>query len=92
MDALFQAVDVTGVSTNVSTLLIAFIGINLLFLGAYYVKKTMNRGLLVVLCGFDFLAIKPTQNEKKEKNSMLVQGGLQSGHGGFLDTACHLRS
>ena len=44
IDNLFTAVDVSGVSTNVSTLLIAFIGINLLFLGAYYVKKTMNRG------------------------------------------------
>ena len=43
MDALFQAVDVTGVSTNVSTLLIAFIGINLLFLGYKYVKRTMGR-------------------------------------------------
>ena len=43
MDALFTAVDVSGVSTNVSTLMIAFIGINLLFLGYYYVKKTMTR-------------------------------------------------
>ena len=43
MDALFQAVDVTGVSTNVSTLLIAFIGVNLLFLGYKYVKRTMGR-------------------------------------------------
>ena len=43
MDALFTAVDVTGVSTNVSTLLIAFIGINLLFLGYKYVKRTMGR-------------------------------------------------
>jgi len=44
MDALFTAVDVAGVSTNVSTLLIAFIGINLLFLGAYYIKKTLRAG------------------------------------------------
>lgn len=44
MDALFAAVDVADVSTNVSTLMIAFIGINLLFLGYRYVKKTMNRG------------------------------------------------
>ena len=43
MDALFTAVDVTGVSTNVSTLLIAFIGINLLFLGYKYVKRTKGR-------------------------------------------------
>ena len=44
MQALFDAVDVTGVSTNVSTLMVAFIGINLLFLGYRYVRKTMNRG------------------------------------------------
>ena len=44
MDALLAAVDVTGVSTNVSTLMIAFIGINLLFLGYRYVRKTMARG------------------------------------------------
>jgi len=44
MQDLFDAVSVTGISTNVSTLLIAFIGINLLFLGYRYVRKTMNRG------------------------------------------------
>jgi len=43
MDALFNAVDITGVSTNVSTLLIAFIGVNLLFLGYKYVKRVMGR-------------------------------------------------
>jgi hypothetical protein len=43
MEALFTAVDVSGVSTNVSTLLVAFIGINLLFLGYKYVKKSMGR-------------------------------------------------
>jgi len=43
MTALFEAVDVTGVSGNVSTLLVAFIGINLLFLGYKYVKKSMGR-------------------------------------------------
>ena len=43
MQVLFDAVDVTGVSTNVSTLLIAFIGINLLFLGYHYVRKSMGR-------------------------------------------------
>jgi hypothetical protein len=44
MQDLFDAVSVTGISTNVSTLLVAFIGINLLFLGYRYVRKTMNRG------------------------------------------------
>jgi hypothetical protein len=44
MQALFDAVDVTGISTNVSTLMIAFIGIGLLFLGYAYVKRTMAAG------------------------------------------------
>ena len=44
IDNMFGAVSVSGISTNVSTLLIAFIGINLLFLGYRYVRKTMNRG------------------------------------------------
>ena len=42
MAALFTAVDVSTVSTNVSTLLIAFIGISLLFLGAKYIKRTLR--------------------------------------------------
>lgn len=42
MAALFTAVDVSGVSTNVSTLLIAFIGISLLFLGYRYIKRSMR--------------------------------------------------
>ncbi len=44
MDALFAAVNLTGLSTNVSTLMVTFVGINLLFLGYRYVRKTMNRG------------------------------------------------
>jgi len=44
MQALFDAVDVTGISTNVSTLMIAFIGIGLLFLGYSYVRRTMSAG------------------------------------------------
>ena len=44
MDALFAAVNLTGLSTNVSTLMVPFVGINLLFLGYRYVRKTMNRG------------------------------------------------
>lgn len=44
MAALFTAVDVSTLSGNVSTLLISFIGVNLLFLGYRYVKKTMGRG------------------------------------------------
>lgn len=44
MDALFTAVDISSLSTNVSALLISFIGINLVFLGYRYVKRTMGRG------------------------------------------------
>lgn len=44
MDALFTAVDISGMSTNISTLLIAFVGINLIFLGYKYVRKVMGRG------------------------------------------------
>jgi len=39
MAALFTAADITPLSTNVSTLLIGFIGVGLLFLGYRYVKK-----------------------------------------------------
>ena len=44
IDTLFSAVEIGGISTNVSTLLIGFIGINLLFLGGIYVKKAMGFG------------------------------------------------
>ncbi|BCS53910.1 hypothetical protein [Geobacter sp. SVR] len=44
IDDMFTAVNISGVSSNVGTLLISFIGINLLFLGAYYVNKTMTKG------------------------------------------------
>ena len=39
MDAMFAAVDMAGVNTNVSTLLIAFIGIGMLFMGYRLVRK-----------------------------------------------------
>ena len=39
MAALFTAVDVSGLSSNVSTLLIAFIGVSLLFVGYRYIRK-----------------------------------------------------
>ena len=42
MQALFDAVDVTGISTNVSTLVIAFIGIGLLFLCYAYVGRATS--------------------------------------------------
>lgn len=44
IDNLFAAVEIAGIETNVSTLLIGFIGINLLFLGGIYVKKAMGFG------------------------------------------------
>ncbi len=43
MDALFNAVDVSSISTNVSAILVAFIGINVLFVGYGYIKRTFFR-------------------------------------------------
>lgn len=40
MDALFTAVDISTLSGNVSTLLIGFIGVGLLFLGWRYIKRS----------------------------------------------------
>lgn len=40
MEALFTAVDISGLATNVSTLLIGFIGVGLLFVGARYIRKS----------------------------------------------------
>jgi hypothetical protein len=40
MDALFTAADVSGLSGNVTTLLVAFIGLGLLFTGMKYLKKS----------------------------------------------------
>ena len=40
MDALFQAVGVTSLNTNVLTILSAFVGIGVLFVGYRYLKKT----------------------------------------------------
>jgi hypothetical protein len=45
MDALFTAVDITGVSTSVSTLMVGFIGISLIFFGYNVVRKVLNRGV-----------------------------------------------
>ena len=44
MAALFTAVDTATLATNVSTLQIAFIGVGLLFMGFYYIKRTMHTG------------------------------------------------
>lgn len=43
MDALFTAVDISTLSTNVSTLLVGFIAVNLLFVGYKYVRRAMNK-------------------------------------------------
>lgn len=40
---LFAAVDISAISTNVQTLLIAFIGIALLFVGYRFIRKTIGR-------------------------------------------------
>lgn len=44
MDPLFAAADVTGLATNVSTMLVAFVGVALLFAGYKFVKRGLNRG------------------------------------------------
>lgn len=44
MAALFTAADVSTLSTNVETLLVAFVGLGLLFLGYRYVRKALGRG------------------------------------------------
>ena len=42
MDAIFAAADITGLVTNVSTLLIAFVGVCLLFVAYRYLMKGMG--------------------------------------------------
>lgn len=39
MEALFTAVDMTGVATNVTALLVGFIGIGLIFFGRRILKR-----------------------------------------------------
>ena len=39
MEAIFTAADISGLSGNVSTLALAFVGIALIGTGFYYVKK-----------------------------------------------------
>lgn len=40
MDALFAAADISTLATNVSTILIGFIGVGLLFTGFRYLRKS----------------------------------------------------
>ena len=42
MDAIFAAADITALAGNVSTLLIGFVGVYLLFLGYRYLMKGMG--------------------------------------------------
>lgn len=42
MDALFTAVDITGLNTNISTLMLGMIAIGLLFVGRRYIGRTMK--------------------------------------------------
>ena len=44
IDTLFTAVDISGISSNTQTLLLGFIGINLLILGYVFVRKVMSKG------------------------------------------------
>lgn len=43
MDDLFQAVDITALSTGVSTIMIALVGVGLLFLGFKYVRRVISK-------------------------------------------------
>lgn len=40
MTALFTAVDMSALSTNVTTILTGFIGVSLLFVASRYIKKS----------------------------------------------------
>lgn len=40
MDALFNAVNLTGLSTNISTLMLGFIGVGVLFVARRYIGRT----------------------------------------------------
>jgi len=40
MEALFTAVDVSDLATRVTTILVAFIGVGLLFTGFRYIRKS----------------------------------------------------
>lgn len=42
MAALFSAVDVSGLSSGVSGILISFVGVLILFTGYKFVKKTLR--------------------------------------------------
>ena len=40
MDALFTAVDISGLSTNVQTLMLGFIAVGIFFVARRYIGKT----------------------------------------------------
>jgi len=40
LESVFSAVDLTGLSTNVSTILVGFIGVALLFVAYRYIRKS----------------------------------------------------
>ena len=42
MQALFDAIDIAGLSTNVSALIVGLLGVGLLFLGRRYVEKAIK--------------------------------------------------
>jgi hypothetical protein len=44
IDDIFTAGAITGLSTNVKTLLLGFIGITIMFVGYKYFKRAANRG------------------------------------------------
>lgn len=42
MDQLFAAVDVSGLQTNVTTVLVSFVGLALVFCGYRWVRRTLG--------------------------------------------------
>jgi len=42
MDALFAAVDISTLATNVTTVLVGMVAIGLIFLGYRYLRRTLN--------------------------------------------------
>lgn len=42
MDAVFAAINITSLATSVTTLVVGFVGVGLIFLGWKYAKRVMR--------------------------------------------------
>ncbi|MDH4317711.1 MAG: hypothetical protein OEV64_04930 [Desulfobulbaceae bacterium] len=42
MDTLFAAVDISNLTTNVTTILVGFVAVGLIFLGYRYLRRVFN--------------------------------------------------